>query len=291
MKLGAVYPQTELRGDPDAVRRIGLAVEEQGYDYLLAYDHVVGAVHDDRDPPLRGPYTEHDPFHDPFVMFAYLAGMTDRIEFATGVLILPQRQTVLVAKQSTDLDLLSGGRFRLGVGVGWNHVEYTALDKTFTDRGKRVDEQIRLLRTMWDGGVQSFDGEFERVERGALVPAPGRQIPIWVGGFSPPAFRRGVELGDGFMFAGNEEMIHAALDQVESAATEAGRDLTGFGLECLMVRSSGGVDDTMAAAERWAARGGTHFAAVSMGGGRDSIEAHVDFFGEIAERWQQGCDR
>ncbi|MEL6891166.1 MAG: LLM class F420-dependent oxidoreductase [Actinomycetota bacterium] len=287
MQLGAVYPQTELGGDPEAVRHIGLAVEQQGYDYLLAYDHVLGAVHDDRDPPLRGPYTEHDPFHDPFVMFAHLAGITERLEFATGVLILPQRQTVLVAKQAADVDLLSGGRLRLGVGVGWNHVEYTALDKEFGNRGRRADEQIGLLRTLWGGGVQSFDGEFEQVERGALVPGPRRQIPIWIGGFSPPAFRRGVELGDGFIFAGNEEMIHGALDQVEAIAADAGRDLSSFGLECLMVRSSGGVDDTMAAAERWEARGGTHFAAVSMGAGRDSTEAHLDFFAEIAEHWNR----
>ena len=152
MKIGAVYPQTELRGDPDAVRRIGLAAESLGYDYLLAYDHVVGAVHADREPALTGPYTEHDPFHDPFVMFAYLAGITDRLEFATGVLILPQRQTVLVAKQSADLDLLSGGRLRLGVGVGWNYVEYNALGQSFARRGQRADEQIGILRSLWRGG-------------------------------------------------------------------------------------------------------------------------------------------
>jgi alkanesulfonate monooxygenase SsuD/methylene tetrahydromethanopterin reductase-like flavin-dependent oxidoreductase (luciferase family) len=133
VKIGAVYPQTELRGDPAAVRRIGLAIEDAGLDHLLAYDHVVGAVKADREPPLWGPYDENDPFHDPFVMFAYLAAITDRIELATGVLILPQRQTVLVAKQAADLDLLSGGRLRLGVGVGWNYVEYDALGEGLLD--------------------------------------------------------------------------------------------------------------------------------------------------------------
>src|SRR3954453_8545679 len=134
MEIGAVYPQNELRGEPSAVRRIGRGVEDLGFDYLLAYDHVLGAVHADRTPPLTGPYTEHDPFHDPFVMFAYLAGITKRIRFATGVVILPQRQTALVARQAADLDLLSGGRLRLGVGVGWSHVEYEALGQDFRTR-------------------------------------------------------------------------------------------------------------------------------------------------------------
>jgi alkanesulfonate monooxygenase SsuD/methylene tetrahydromethanopterin reductase-like flavin-dependent oxidoreductase (luciferase family) len=135
MKVGVVYPQIELGGDPNAVRRIGKAVEDLGFDYLLAYDHVLGAVHADRTPPLPGPYTERDPFHDPFVLFGYLAGITERIGLATGVLVLPQRQTALVARQAADVDLLSGGRLRLGVGVGWNHVEYEALGQDFRSRG------------------------------------------------------------------------------------------------------------------------------------------------------------
>jgi probable F420-dependent oxidoreductase len=283
MKIGAVYPQTELRGDPDAVRRIGLAAESLGYDYLLAYDHVVGAVHADRQPALMGPYTEHDPFHDPFVMFAYLAGMTERLEFATGVLILPQRQTVLVAKQCADLDLLSGGRLRLGVGVGWNYVEYDALGQPFGRRGQRVDEQIDVLRDLWRGEVTSYDGEFDRLDRGVVLPGPGRQIPIWIGGFSPPAFRRGVARGDGFMFAGKESAVHDALAALRHEADEQQRSLDGFGLEYLALRVPT-VDDTAAHAERWCEAGGSHFAAVSMGGGRDSTEAHLDFFADVAER-------
>src|SRR4051812_16987572 len=144
MEIGVVYPQTELRGDPGAVRRIGRAVEDLGFDHLEAYDHVLGAVHADRTPRLTGPYTEHDPFHDPFVMFAYLAGITERFGFATGVLVLPQRQTALVARQAADVDLLSAGRLRLGVGVGWNHVEYQALGQDFRTRGTREEEQIEL---------------------------------------------------------------------------------------------------------------------------------------------------
>jgi probable F420-dependent oxidoreductase len=287
VKIGAVYPQTELRGDPEAVRRIGLAVEQYGYDHLLAYDHVVGAVRADRDPPLLGPYDETHPFHDPFVMFAYVAAITERIELATGVLILPQRQTVLVAKQAADLDLLSGGRLRLGVGVGWNHVEYTALGQPFTTRGRRADEQIDFLRDLWRGEVTSFDGDFDTLERGVVIPGPLRQIPIWVGGFSPQAFRRGARLGDGFIFAGDDERVHAALAEVRSLVVAAGRDVESFGLDYVALRSTD-PGDAAEAARRWRDAGGTHFSAVSMGAGRDSIEAHIDFFADVAERLRAG---
>lgn len=287
MQIGVVYPQTELRGDPDAVRAIGLATESLGYDYLLAYDHVLGAVHADREPALRGPYTEHDPFHDPFVLFAYLAGMTERIEFATGVVILPQRQTVLVAKQAADLDLLSGERLRLGVGVGWNYVEYDALGQEFTTRGARADEQIGYLRQLWTGEILEWTGRFDAIDRGVLIPAPTHQIPIWVGGFGPAAFRRGVTLGDGFMFAGDEASVMAALESVRALAEQHDgdrhREPSDFGLEFIALQA-GSVDATVEAAQRWREAGGTHFAAVSMGMGLDSTEAHLDFFSQVAER-------
>ncbi len=182
LQIGVVYPQTELHGDPGAVRQFGTGVEDLGFDHLLAYDHVLGAVHAGRAPPLTGPYTERDPFHDPLVMFAYLAGITERIRFATGVLVLPQRQTALVARQAADVDLLSGGRLRLGVGVGWNHVEYEALGQDFRTRGIRQEEQIGLLRRLFTEPVVDFPGRFDRVHRAALVPKPARSIPIWLGG-------------------------------------------------------------------------------------------------------------
>ena len=223
----------------------------------------------------------------PFVMFAYLAGMTERIEFATGVIILPQRQTVLVAKQSADLDLLSGGRLRLGVGVGWNHVEYDALGQPFARRGRRVDEQIDFLRDLWRGEVTSYAGEFDRLDRGVVLPGPGRQIPIWIGGFSPPAFRRGVARGDGFMFAGKESAVHEALAALRHEAADQDRSLDGFGLEYLALRAPT-IDETASNAERWREAGGTHFGVVSMGAGRDSTEAHLDFFSEVARRLDLG---
>lgn len=283
MKYGVVYPQTELGGNPDAVRQIGLATEQLGFDYLLAYDHVVGAIHEDREPKLWGPYTEHDPFHDPFVMFAYLAGMTERIEFASGVIILPQRQTVLVAKQAADLDLLSGERFRLGVGVGWNYVEYDALGQDFSTRGRRADEQIEYLRKLWSEELVDWTGEFDAIDRATLIPKPKRQVPIWIGGFSPAAFRRGAELGDGFIYAGDEARVFDAKEQVMALAAANGRDMTDYGHEWVGLRA-GDPQNAADAAERWRDAGGTHFASVSMGQGLDSIEAHLDYFSNIAER-------
>ncbi len=283
VRIGAVYPQIELGGSPDAVGRIGQAVEELGYDHLLVYDHVVGATHDDRDPPLWGPYTEDDPFHDPFVMFGYLAALTERIELVTGVIILPQRQTALVAKQATDVDLLSGGRLRLGVGVGWNYVEYQALGQDFSTRGRRADEQIELLRRYWTEPLLSFDGEFDSVDRGNLNLRPGRSIPVWVGGFSEAAYRRGGRLGDGFIYAGRFDLVAAGRERVHHHLAEAGRESEGFGADYVLTGTKS-VDDAVERIERWRAADGTHVSVVSMGLGFDSAEAHIDYFGRIRGR-------
>ncbi len=228
MEIGVVYPQIELSGDPEAVRRIGMAVEELGFDHLLAYDHVLGAVHAHRTPPLTGPYTENDPFHDPLVMFAYLAALTHRIGLTTGVLILPQRQTALVARQAADVDLLSGGRLRLGVGIGWNHVEYEALGQDFHTRGARQEEQIELLRRLFTEPVVDFLGRFDRVDRAALLPKPARAMPLWLGGYSDAAFDRAARLADGFIFIGgdvNHTIAHGR-DCASASARPAGRSTT-----------------------------------------------------------------
>src|ERR1700722_13058362 len=202
MEIGVVYPQIELQGDPIAVREFGTAVESLGYDHILAYDPVVGAVHAGRTPQLTGPYTERDPFHDPFVMFAYLAAITERISFTTGILVLPQRPTALVARQAADVELLSNGRLRLGVGIGWNYVEYEALGQDFHSRGARQEEQIELLHRLFDEPVVDFSGRFDRIDRAALVPKPTRSIPIWLGGSGEKAFDRAARLADGFIFFG-----------------------------------------------------------------------------------------
>ena len=181
MQIGVIYPQTELRGDPEAVRQFALAAERLGYQHISAYDHVVGASHDDRDPPLWGPYTEADPFHDPFVLFAYLAGIT-KLDFATDVMILPQRQTVLVAKQAADLDLLSGGRFRLGVGTGWNYVEYEALGYDFASRRppRRADRlpaaPVDRVDDRVGGSVRSHQPRVDPAQAEPIDPDLGRRV-------------------------------------------------------------------------------------------------------------------
>ena len=277
-----MYPQIELGGDPVAVRRIGKAVEDLGFDYLLAYDHVLGAVHADRTPKLTGPYTERDPFHDPFVMFGYLAGITERIGLATGVLVLPQRQTALVARQAADVDLLSGGRLRLGVGVGWNHVEYEALGQDFRTRGAREEEQIELLRRLFTEPVVAFKGRFDQVDRAALLPKPTRSIPIWLGGSGEKAFDRAARLADGFIFfgAGGIDQAVAEWKSLRERVSNLDRSLEDFGAE--YVALSQGVDDLAAEVESWRAAGGTNVAISTMRFGLDSIDAHIDYIASVA---------
>jgi probable F420-dependent oxidoreductase len=285
MQIGVVYPQTELRGDPEAVRRIGKAVEDLGFDHLLAYDHVLGAVRADRTPPLTGPYTEDDPFHDPFVMFGYLAGITERIGFATGILILPQRQTALVARQAADVDLLSGGRLRLGVGVGWNFVEYEALGQDFHTRGARQEEQIGLLRRLFNEPVVAFSGRFDRVDRAALVPRPARTIPIWLGGYGEAAFERAARLADGFMFVGGRG-VGQAVDNwtaLRGRVRDLGRPADEFGADYLVAPGAGGVAGLPAQIDTWREAGGTHVSVVTMGLGLDSIDAHIDYIASVAD--------
>lgn len=281
MKVGLIYPQTELQGDPVAVRTIGLATEEIGYDHLLAYDHVVGAYHG-RDPAPSGPYTDKHPFHDPLVMFAYLAGITRRIELVTGVIILPQRQTALVARQAADVDLLSDERLRLGVGIGWNPVEYEALGQDFHTRGKRVGEQVELLRALWSQPVVDFTGAFDRVDRATLNPRPRRQIPIWLGGFSEPAMRRAARIADGFIFVDGASDASALLAQLRGFLAEEGRAADAFGLQCNMLVEKS-PEAVVERALRWRDEGGTHAAVATMGQGFQTVEQHVDYMKRAAD--------
>ena len=281
MKIGVIYPQTELRGDPLAVRQFGLAAEELGFDFLVTYDHVVGAPHD-REPKLTGPYTDQHPFHDPLAMFAYLAAITNRIELVPGVLILPQRQTVLVARQAADVDLLSGGRLRLGVGIGWNYVEYDALGKDFATRGRRLAEQVPLLRRLWTEPLVSHHGHFDHIDRAALNPRPGRPIPIWLGGFADVALRRAARIADGFIFADGATNAFEAAPRLRGFLKDEGRDVAGFGMQTnmLMARTPEAVVETV---RRWLDIGGTHAAINTMGQGLATTEEHISFARRAAE--------
>jgi probable F420-dependent oxidoreductase len=282
VKLGIIYPQNGLGGDPAAVRAIGLAAEDLGFDHFVAYDHVLGATHD-REPKLWGPYTEKDPFHDPFVMFGYLAGITQRIELVTGILILPQRQTALVARQAADVDLLSGGRLRLGVGIGWNYVEYDALGQDFSTRGKRVEEQVGLLRNLWNEELVTFEGQFDAIDRAALVPRPGHSIPVWMGGFADIALRRAARIGDGFIFADGAADAFEQLEKLDGFLDGEGRDKSTFGKQCNMLRAKT-ADAAVETAQRWRDAGGTHASVNSMGLGFTSADEHIAYFQTVAAR-------
>lgn len=282
MKFGVVFPQTEVSQDPEALPSIATAVEALGYDSLLFYDHVVGAQHADREPALWGPYTERDPFHDPFVAMGFVAAITRRIELATGVLILPQRQTVLVAQQAADVDLLSHGRLRLGVGTGWNWVEYDALGQDFASRGRRLSEQVPLLRRLWAEPLVTFDGEFDRIERGCINPRPLRPIPVWFGGFGEAAFRRASRHGDGFSFAGDADTALEGLQRMRELLVAEGRDLEEFGRELILTRARTAAE-VVETASRWADVGGTQVAILTLKVGLDGHQAHVDHLAEVRD--------
>jgi probable F420-dependent oxidoreductase len=257
-------------------------VEDLGFDHLLAYDHVLGAVHANRTRNLTGPYTEHDPFHDPFVMFAYLAGITERIGFATGILVLPQRQTALVARQAADVDLLSGGRLRLGVGVGWNHVEYEALGQDFHARGARQEEQIKLLRRLFTEPVVDFSGRFDRVDRASLMPKPAGFIPIWLGGHGEVAFERASRLADGFIFfGGNSDQVVGEWRRLRDRVGAIGRSVEDFGADWVVLRRDG-LGDLTTEINAWRDAGGTHISVDTMGRGLDSVDGHIDYLASIA---------
>lgn len=278
MKAGAIYPQIELGGDPGAVKAFAQAAEEMGYDHIVLYDHVLGAEHDGREPKLGGPYKDTDPFHEPLITYAYLAGVTEKIEFVTGVLILPQRQTALVAKQAADVDLFSGGRLRLGVGVGWNWVEYDGLEFPgyFKRRGKRQEAQIDLMRKLWGERILEHEDDFHKIERAGILPRPKRQIPIWLGGFSEPAYDRAARMADGFLISGRSQ-DHAAdiKARIEKQLDALGRDKAAFGFESIQ-QFTRGPNRWPEDIARWKEAGGSHISVVTMGAGFGSVDDHID---------------
>lgn len=283
MRIGVVFPQTEIGPDAASVRRYGERVEALGFTHILAYDHVVGAdpaAH----PGWRGPYDVKSTFHEPFVVFGFLAAVTS-LELVTGIIILPQRQTVLVAKQAAEVDLLTGGRFRLGVGLGWNRVEYEALGKRFEDRGRRMGEQVELMRRLWCEPVVTFEGKYERVTGAGLAPLPiQRPIPVWFGAMSPPAYRRAGRLADGwFPQVVPGPQLDEARALVEGAAREAGRDPATLGMEGRVSFGSVGAEKLAEQAERWRAAGATHLSVNTMGAGLGSLDAHLEALASVAK--------
>ena len=237
MKIGVVFPQTEIGDDPEQVARFATTAESLGYRHLLAYDHVLGANTASR-PDWSGPYTSESLFHEPFVLFSYLAGLTKTIGLATGVLILPQRQTALVAKQAASLDVLCGGRFRLGVGIGWNAVEYHALGENFKNRGRRSEEQIEVMRKLWASSEVEYEGEFHSIPDAGILPLPPRRkIPIWIGGWAPVIAERVGRIADGWIPM-NHKGLPDEIERMRDSAKAAGRDPDEIGIECILPPSA-----------------------------------------------------
>lgn len=232
MQLGVTFPQNDIGTNPDDIRRYAQEVEAMGYQALLAYDHVLGAGLDTR-PGWTGPYNSETDFHEIFVLFGYLAALTRQLALVTGVVILPQRQTALVAKQAAEVDILSGGRLRLGIGVGWNDVEYQGLNEDFSNRGMRSEEQIALLRSLWSATRIDFTGRWHTIDNAGIKPLPiQRPIPIWIGGYNEATLKRIGRIGDGWIvFRPPADETREAIERIRSYAHTAGRDPATIGIE------------------------------------------------------------
>lgn len=280
--FGVVLPQTELGSDVRDLRRYALAVQDLGFRHVMAYDHVLGA-----DPTVHSTLYGYDvdtTFHEPLVTFGYLAAITE-LELFTGVIILPQRQTALVAKQAAQVDVLSGGRLRLGVGVGWNKVEYDALGQIFSLRGKRIEEQILLLRRLWTERSVTFDGDFDTISAAGLSPLPIQQpIPIWIGAQVAAGYRRAGRLADGwFPEFGPGPELDAAVTIIADAARAAGRDPAELGM-LGRVDWSGDLDAALHTVDDWRAAGATHIAFNTMDANLRSVDEHIETLAVLAER-------
>jgi probable F420-dependent oxidoreductase len=284
MKIGVVFPQTEFPPDPIAIRDYAQAVEDLGFNHIHAYDHVLGA-NPDRPGGWTGPYTFEHSFFEPFVLFSYLAAITNTVEFDTGILILPQRQTALVAKQAATLDVLSRGRTRLGVGNGWNAVEYTALNENFHNRGRRMEEQVELLRLLWTQPLVNFHGRWHNIPDAGINPLPvQRPIPIWFGGTDDKVVNRMARIGDGWMLnIRSLEQVKPKLELLNQELEDAGRAESSFGIDLRMNMSLVGSEAWINFIAECQSMGATHLTVNTMGCEYETPSAHLEALKQFAE--------
>ena len=276
MQIGVIFPTLEIGTDPVAIRDYAQAVEGLGYQHILLVDHVVGFDRSDFIGSF-GPLTHSSPIHEPFVLLAYLAACTQRVELVTGVLILPLRQTALVAKQAAEVDLLSGGRLRLGIGVGWIEPEFVALNQEYHDRGVRSEEQIAVLRALWTEPVVTFHGRWHQLEAAGINPQPvQRPIPVWIGGHAEPTLRRIARIGDGWMAIGAaDSAAEATLAHLRGYIAEAGRTPDAVGVHALLQLGLEPEATWVAQVARWRALGATHLSVDTMGVGHAQPHDHI----------------
>ena len=275
MQLGVTFPQTEIGADPIVIRDYAQAIEGLGYKHLVVFDHVLGADPGNRSG-WRG-YTHRDVFHEPFVLFGYLAAFT-QLEMVPAVIILPQRQTALVAKQAVEVNILTRGKLRLGVGVGWNPVEYEALGMNFHTRGRMIEEQVELMRLLWSQDIVTYKGRYHTITEAGLNPLPlGQSIPIWMGGGADVLLRRVARLGDGWFPQGQpDEQMRATVERLREYVREARRDPDTVGIEARMNAREGNLDEWVRQTEGWRELGATHISINTMGAGFKSIDDHID---------------
>lgn len=275
MQLGAVLPHNEIGNDPGAIKAYLQGVEDLGMTHLLIYDHVMGAD-PNRAGGFKGPYDKDVAFHEPFTFFAFAAAVTTSIELVTTVLILPQRQTVLVAKQAAEVALLSNNRLRLGVGTGWNKIEYQALNENFTNRGKRQSEQVELMRKLWSEDAFSFEGSYHTIDQASINPRPTALVPIWFGGSAPALLQRCAQLGDGWMpLGGANDKSQALLEEIRGHRVAAGRTMDGFGVQAQAQFAGGSPERWRAHADKWREIGATHMAVATHMAGPTNVEGHL----------------
>jgi probable F420-dependent oxidoreductase len=284
MRVGVIFPQTEFGSDPAAMHSYAQTAQALGFNHILIFDHVLGADSSNR-PDWGNRYTHEHPFHEPFVTFGFFAAAAPGLELVTGVIILPQRQTALVAKQAAEVDILTGGNFRLGVGVGWNNVEYEALNEDFRNRGRRCDEQIALLRALWTNPLVNFKSNYHRVIDAGLNPMPIQQpIPVWIGGDTEVAAARAARLGDGWIPHGRpDDEFRRRVDQMRQFAAEAGRPADAIGVEARLNLSDVPERNWLDEVRRWQEIGVTHLALATTGAGLASADAHIDTMRRFAE--------
>ena len=275
MDIGAVIPHNEIGNDPGAIRAYAQGAEELGVTHLMLYDHVLGAD-PDRPGGFEGPYDKDVAFHEPLVFFGYLAAVTERVDLVTAVLILPQRQAVLVAKQAAEVAILSGNRLKLSIGVGWNTVEYDGLNEDFSTRGRRQEEQVDLMRKLWESDSLSYDGEFHRFERASILPRPSEQIPVLFGGSAPALIDRCARIGDGWLPLGtSNDRSRAQLEEIRRIRAERGLSMERFEVRAQAQYRGGNPDRWRSHAEAWRDLGATHLAIATHNAGETDIDGHL----------------
>lgn len=284
MKIGVVFPQTEFGGDPAAIRDYTQAAEDLGYTHILAYDHILGA-NPDRPGGWQGPYTHSDPFYEPFVLFSFMAGFTRKIEFVSGIIILPQRETAVVAKQAATLDVLSNGRLRLGVGIGWNKVEYVALNQDFHTRGKRIEEQVTLMQKLWTQPLVTFKGRWHDIPDAGLNPLPmQRPIPVWFGGHADAVLERIAKMGDGWLPTYRTAVdAQPSLDKLDALLERNGRSRADIGIEARLHTRLGDTDSLLSTMAAWQNASATHISLNTMGSGFTTPKQHINAISEFAK--------